>query len=158
MIWWFFTCSRWHLSFSLSILVIPHLKLPLGFISHAHREVLGRFQALAVMERSGDLSLLQVYFLSSGFWGTVSCDVKAGPQPPLHHCRHLNPFPLLAFYTTFTAAQVFNTDQSLLLSSSFITPSFLLFFFPPHPFLFYLYFSSSRPVYLSLPHFFLSPL
>lgn len=66
--------------------------------------------------------------LFSGFWGTVSCDVKTGPQHLLHHSRHLNPFPLLAFYTTFTAAQVFNTDQSLLLFCSFITSSFLLFF------------------------------
>lgn len=66
----------------------------------------------------------------------VSCDVEAGLQPPLHHGRHLNPFPLLAFYTAFTAAQVFNIDQSLLLSPSFITTSFLLFFLiPPHPFL-----------------------
>lgn len=127
---------------------------------------------LAVMERSGDLSLPQVYFVFSGFWGTVSCDVKAGPQPPLHHGRHLNPFPLLAFYTTFTAAQVFNTDQSLLLSPSFITTSFLLFcsfllirfsftvsaFTPCVPTML-LPLSSSRPVYLSLPpFFFLSPL
>lgn len=122
---------------------------------------------LAVMERSGDLSLPQVYFVFSGFWGTVSCDVKAGPQPPLHHGRHLNPFPLLAFYTTFTAAQVFNTDQSLLLSPSFITTSFLLFcslllirfsftvsaFTPCVPTML-LPLSSSRPVYLSLPPFF----
>lgn len=89
---------------------------------------ISRVSDLVVRERSGDLSLPQVYFLSSGFSGTVSRDVKAGPQPPLHHGRHLNPFPRFAFYTTFTAAQVFNADQSLPLSPSFITTSFLLFF------------------------------
>lgn len=133
---------------------------------------------LAVMERSGDLSLPQVYFLFSSFWGTVSCDVKTGPQHPLHHGRHLNPFPLLAFYTTFTAAQVFNTDQSLLLFCSFITTSFLLFFSLhlilfsftcivacPHSLLFFtlhpamlLPLLSCRLVYLSPPLFFLSSL
>lgn len=82
----------------------------------------------AVMERSGDLSLPRVYFLFYGFRGTVSSDVKARLQPPLHHGRHLNLFPLLVFFTAFTAAQVFNTDQSLLLSPSFITTYFLLFF------------------------------
>lgn len=60
-------------------------------------------------------------------WFVRSSDVIAGPQPPLHHGRHLNQFPLLASYSTFTAAQVFNTDQSLLLTPSFITASFLLF-------------------------------
>lgn len=49
----------------------------------------------------------------------VSGDVKAGLS--LHHSRHLNPFALVAFYSAFTAAQVFNIDQSPLLSSSFIT-------------------------------------
>lgn len=53
----------------------------------------------------------------------VSGDVKAGPRLPLHHSRHLNPFALVAFYSAFTAAQVFNIDQSLLLFSSFITSS-----------------------------------
>lgn len=108
---------------------------------------------------------------------SVSCDVKTGPQRPLHHGRHLNTFPLLAFYNTFTAAHVFSTDQSLLLSRSFITTSFLLFFFflfilssftwtdaCPHSALLSCTSScnaSSSPrqqIALSLPQFFLTPL
>lgn len=96
------------------------------------------------MERSGDLSLPQVYFPFYGFWGTVSSDVKARLQPPLHHGRHLNLFPLLVFFTTFTAAQVFNTDQSVLLSPSFITTYFLLFF----SFLFILFFFTCTVTWL----------
>lgn len=80
------------------------------------------------MERSEDLSLPRVYFLFSGF-----CDVKAGPQPLLHHGRHLNQFPLLASYTTFTAAQVFNTAPFPFIHHYLFPAIFLL---PPHLFLF----------------------
>lgn len=65
----------------------------------------------------------------------MSSDAKAGQWPALHHGRHLNPFALRAFYAALTAAQVFNTDQSLLLLSSFITsyPA-AIFPSPPHSF------------------------
>lgn len=92
----------------------------------------------AVMERSGDLSLPQVHFLFSGFWGTVSCDGKARPQPPLHHDRHLNPFPLLAFYTTFyssTGFQYWSVTAPLPFIHHYLLPA--IFLLAPHPFLFY---------------------
>lgn len=90
----------------------------------------GQAPGPALIQRSGDLSLPQVHFFSfSVSEEQGAAMLEPGPQPPLHHDRHLNLFPLLGFYTTFTAAQVFNSDQSLLLSPSFITLSFKLFFF-----------------------------
>lgn len=38
------------------------------------------------------------------FWRTVSGDAEAGPQPPLHHRRRLNPFAPVAFYTLYSSA------------------------------------------------------
>lgn len=64
---------------SVKVSYCSFLNLPGGLIIHTPREVLAKVQSWLLRERSGDLSLPQVYFLVSGFWGAASSDVKAGP-------------------------------------------------------------------------------
>lgn len=102
-------------------------------VHQVHFRVLGRGERMEVflMERFQFFCCSSAQPFRSGkvrrfvcptpFQGPVSGDAEAGPRPPLHHSRHLNPFVLVAFSGTVTAAQLFNIDQSLLLSSSFIT-------------------------------------
>lgn len=65
--------------------------------------------------------------------------VKAGPQPPLHHGRHLNPFPLLALLChvySRTGFQYWSVTAPFPFIHHHLLPA--IFLFPPHPFLFYL--------------------
>lgn len=90
-------------TYCLSNSVNLHLQLPLSLISHAQREVLVNLQAWLPL-KGQEICLFYssiFFFLCRGLCETVSRDVKVGPQPPLHHGRHINPFPLLDFFFLF---------------------------------------------------------
>ena len=97
---------------------------------------------LADPERSVYLSTTEVNLHFFAFPEAVSCSVEPWPQPLLHHVRHLNrssdhhPTTITAasfFSSTFTAAQLFNTNQSQPTCASFITIAFSSFFSTSRP-------------------------
>ena len=133
----------WHSSFPLSDSVIVHPKLPLGFIGHAHGEILVRIQA-RLLRKGQEICLFLHRRLSAAApeerWAGM---FEPGPQPPLHHGRHLNPFPLLYHVYSSTAFQCWSVTAPYPFIHHYLLPA--AFLLPPHPFLFYSHGPHSLP-------------